>query len=675
MTHREEKQRLTLRVDSDGRNDPQQPQPPQGPGGLPERPKFHPIWWIILLGLLIWNALIIWGPSAQRAPLPYSEFIKQVEAGNVARVEIKGDSITGTFVNPVDLAYVEAVNAPTTTTQASTTTTTQASTTATTTPAEFTEFKTTFPQSVGDDRLMLLLEDNDVVVDVTPVSTTWGTILIDLVPFVLLIGLLWWMGKRTVQGQAGMFSFGKSKAREYITERPDVSFEDVAGAEEAKEELEQVIEFLKDPEKFHRIGARLPRGFLLVGPPGTGKTLLARAVAGEASVPFLSISASEFVEMFVGVGASRVRDLFDKAKKVAPSIVFIDELDAVARRRGAGLGTVNDEREQTLNQLLTEMDGFDERESVIVLAATNRPDVLDPALLRPGRFDRQIVVPLPNQEGRLGILKIHTKKLRLAPDVDLEKLARRTIGLSGADLANIANEAALAAAERGAEEVTGEDFDTAIDKVTLGAERHTPMSEHDRRVVAYHESGHTLVAWFSDLADPVDKVTIIPRGLALGVTQQLPAEERVNYSRDYLLTKIAVMLGGRTSEELVFVDYTTGAESDIVEATKLARKMVTRWGMGSLGPVAVDGNEEQPFLGYEMASGRTVSEETQARIDKDIESIIAQQHEHARSVLENHRDLLDRLVEALIDHETVEDGELRDILGSPAFDTTASAST
>lgn len=638
---------------------------PQGPGGVPPRPKISPVWWIILIGLLIWNAFILWGPSAKQAPLPYTEFVQQVQADNVKRVQIKGDAITGELVKPLSLAYVEAVSGITTTTTGGTTTTTKPGTAQ---KIQFTEFKTTFPQTVGDPTLIPLLEAHDVTVDVTPVSTTWATLLIDVVPFLLLIGLLWWMGKRTMQGQAGMFSFGKSKAREYTTERPDVSFADVAGADEAKADLQQVIEFLKDPEKFHKIGARLPRGFLLVGPPGTGKTLLAKAVAGEASVPFLSVSASEFVEMFVGVGASRVRDLFEKAKQAAPSIIFIDELDAVARRRGAGLGTVNDEREQTLNQLLTEMDGFDERQSVIVLAATNRPDVLDPALLRPGRFDRQIVVPLPDQQGRLGILQIHTKKLHLDPDVDLEKLARRTIGLSGADLANIANEAALAAAERGAESVSKADFDAAIDKVTLGAERHTTMSEHDRRVVAYHESGHTLVAWFSKLADPVDKVTIIPRGMALGVTEQLPAEERVNYSRGYLRTRIAVMLGGRTSEELVFEDFTTGAESDIVEATKLARKMVTRWGMGSLGPVAVDGNEEQPFLGYEMAQGRTVSEETQARIDQDIERIIDEQHRAARAILEAHREVMDRLVEALMDHETVEDGELRDILGPPAFE-------
>jgi len=650
-----------------GSDDSQNLGKPPGPGGLPERPKLSPLWWFILIGLLIWNVFSILGSAPKKAPLPYTEFLRQVRADNVDQVQIKGDAIIGKLVRPISLAAVEAASGVTTTTAAS-----GKSTTTTTKVVEFTEFKTTFPQSVGDPRLLPLLDEHGVIVNVEPATTTWTALLINVLPLALLVGVLWWMGKQTMQRQSGMLGFGKSKAREYTTERPDVSFADVAGAEEAKAELEQVIGFLKDPEKFHRIGAHLPRGFLLVGPPGTGKTLLAKAVAGEASVPFLNISASEFVEMFVGVGASRVRDLFQKAKDIAPAIIFIDELDAVARRRGAGLGTVNDEREQTLNQLLTEMDGFDERQSVIVLAATNRPDVLDPALLRPGRFDRQIVVPLPNLEGRQGILEIHTKKLQLSPDVDLAKLARRTIGLSGADLANIANEAALIAAEAGAKTVGEKDFDAAVDKVTLGAERHMPMSEHDRKLVAYHESGHTLVAWYSKLADPVDKVTIVPHGLALGVTEQLPAEERVNYTKGYLLTKVAVMLGGRTSEELIFEDFTTGAESDIVEATKLARRMVTKWGMGSFGPLSLDGDEDQPFLGYELAQGRNVSEETQAQIDRDIRGIIEKQHKAARSVLERHREVLDRLVGALIDHETVEDGELREILGPPASETMTS---
>ncbi len=629
-------------------------------GPTPPRPRISPIWWVILAGLLIWNIVTLFPSASQQVDISYSGFLAQVKGDNVKTVQIKGDSITGTFVQSITLAQAEAADGVTTTTSSTST--------STTTSISFSEFKTTFPGTVGDPTLIGLLMEHNVVVDVVPVGTSWVGIVIDVLSFVFLVGLVWWMGRRMMQGQSGVLGFGRSKAREYTTERPKTSFDDVAGADEAKAELRQVVGFLKEPEKFHRLGARLPRGFLLVGPPGTGKTLLARAVAGEASVPFLDISASEFVEMFVGVGASRVRDLFEKAKQVAPAIVFIDELDAVARRRGAGMGTVNDEREQTLNQLLTVMDGFDERQSVIVLAATNRPDVLDPALLRPGRFDRQIMVPLPDRKGRLGILQIHTRGLRLSSDVDLDKLARRTIGLSGADLANIANEAALLAAEYDADLVRNEDFAGAIDKVTLGAERHTPMTEHDRRVVAYHESGHTLVAWYSELADPVDKVTIIPHGMALGVTEQLPAEERVNYSRDYLRTRIAVMLGGRTSEEIVFGDFTTGAESDIIQATKLARRMVTRWGMGSFGPLSFDGDEDQPFLGLEMAQGRNVSEATQAHIDRDVGRIIDDQHATARSILEAHREQLDRLVELLMDHETVEAGEIRSALGPPSFE-------
>jgi len=625
--------------------------PSRGPTDKdPTRPRISPIWWVILAGLLIWNIITLFPSANQQVEISYSGFLTQVKGDNVKTVQIKGDGITGTFVQSITLAQAEAADG------------------VTTTPISFSEFKTTFPGTVGDPSLIGLLTDHNVVVDVVPVGTSWVGLVIDVLSFAFLIGLVWWMGRRMMQGQSGVLGFGRSKAREYTTERPKTSFDDVADADEAKAELRQVVEFLKEPEKFYRLGARLPRGFLLVGPPGTGKTLLARAVAGEASVPFLDISASEFVEMFVGVGASRVRDLFEKAKQVAPAIVFIDELDAVARRRGAGMGTVNDEREQTLNQLLTVMDGFDERQSVIVLAATNRPDVLDPALLRPGRFDRQIMVPLPDRKGRLGILQIHTRGLRLSSDVDLDKLARRTIGLSGADLANIANEAALLAAEYDADLVRNEDFAGAIDKVTLGAERHTPMTEHDRRVVAYHESGHTLVAWYSELADPVDKVTIIPHGMALGVTEQLPAEERVNYSRDYLRTRIAVMLGGRTSEEIVFGDFTTGAESDIIQATKLARRMVTRWGMGSFGPLSFDGDEDQPFLGLEMAQGRNVSEATQAHIDRDVGRIIDDQHATARSILEAHREQLDRLVELLMDHETVEAGEIRSALGPPSFE-------
>jgi cell division protease FtsH len=437
----------------------------------------------------------------------------------------------------------------------------------------------------------------------------------------------------------------------------------VAGADEAKEELQEVVDFLRRPEKYHNIGARIPRGVLLIGPPGTGKTLLARAVAGEAGVPYYSISASEFVEMFVGVGASRVRDLFQQAKDSAPAIVFIDELDAVGRRRGAGVGNVNDEREQTLNQLLVEMDGFDEHHEVIVLAATNRPDVLDPALQRPGRFDRQVEVGMPDRRGREGILHIHTKDIHLAPDVDLSVLARTTTGFNGANLANLCNEAAIIAARNNHTQVQQSDFEEAMDKIVLGGKRPLLLDEHDRKLVAYHEAGHALVAWLTPEADPVHKVTIIPHGRALGVTEQVPGEDRFNYSRSYLLARLAVMLGGRSAEEIVFGDVTTGAENDLVEATRLTRRMVTRWGMGELGLTAFQTDEQQPFLGYELAQGRDYSETTASAIDKNVRQVLDERHEVVLQLLTDGREKLDCLVEALLHEETVDRDEMDKILG------------
>jgi cell division protease FtsH len=481
-------------------------------------------------------------------------------------------------------------------------------------------------------------------------------------PFLLLIGFFLWMRQRTVQDQAGVFGFGRSRARRYSSDHPPVTFEDVAGADEAKSDLRQVVDFLRHPAKYHDLGAHIPRGVLLVGPPGSGKTLLARAVAGEAGVPFFNLSGSEFVEMFVGVGASRVRDLFQQAKATAPAIVFIDELDAVGRRRGAGMGTVNDEREQTLNQLLVEMDGFDERQEIIILAATNRPDVLDPALLRPGRFDRQVTVGLPDRRGRVEILRIHTQRLHLAPDVNLDQLARSTTGFSGADLANLCNEAALSAAQHDQQQVTMADFEEAQDKVLLGGARSLLLNEQERRIVAYHEAGHALVAWLTPATDPVHKVTIIPRGRALGVTEQLPSEDHYNYSRTYLLARLAVMLGGRTAEEIAIGDISTGAENDLVEATRLARRMVTRWGMGDLGLTAFQADEEQPFLGYELTRGRAYSEATAARIDQEIQNLLEERHETVRGLLTNARGQLDRLAETLLKEETVDQDTLARLL-------------
>ncbi|MBV8771703.1 MAG: ATP-dependent zinc metalloprotease FtsH [Deltaproteobacteria bacterium] len=453
------------------------------------------------------------------------------------------------------------------------------------------------------------------------------------------------------------------KARRYTSDRPVITFKDVASVSEAKQELQEEVDFLKYPGKYHEVGAHIPKGVLLVGPPGTGKTLLARAVAGEAGASFFSLNASEFVEMFVGVGASRVRDLFHQAKEAAPAIVFIDELDAVGRRRGAGVGTVNDEREQTLNQLLGELDGFDERSGVIMLAATNRPDVLDPALLRPGRFDRQVVVGLPDREGREGILRIHTRNLHLSGDVDISVLARSTMGMSGADLANLCNEAALAAARHSRQAVNKADFDEALDKIRLGAAR-PPLSDPvERRIVAYHECGHAMTAWLTPGADPVQKVTIIPHGRALGLTEQLPREDHQNYSQSYLLARIAVMLGGRSAEEIIFQEVTTGAENDLVEATRLARRMVTRWGMGKFGLAAFRVDEEQPFLGYDISQGRDYSEATAARIDREVETLLEETHQQVRRKLGNARILLDELATALLHEETLDVEDLIRILG------------
>ena len=424
-----------------------------------------------------------------------------------------------------------------------------------------------------------------------------------------------------------------------------------------------MVDFLRNPKKYHDVGARIPRGVLLVGPPGTGKTLLARAIAGEADVPFYSLSASEFVEMFMGVGASRVRDLFEQAKASAPSIVFIDELDAVGRRRGAGLGAVNDEREQTLNQLLVEMDGFDDRHEVILLAATNRPDVLDPALLRPGRFDPQVVVGLPDRPGREQILRIHTRELHLSGDVKFGILSQATIGMNGADLANLCNEAALIAARENYTLVSMSDFEQALDKIILGEEHPLVMDESARKVVAYHEAGHAVVAWFTPDADPVHKVTIIPHGRALGVTEQLPVEDVFNYGRAALLARLTVMFGGRAAEEIALGEITTGAENDIIQATRLARRMITRWAIGGLGSVAFDIDEEQPFLGYEISQGWAYCETTAAQIDKEVMDLLNGCHQNACDLLNRRRAQLDRLVEALLQQETVDQDALAAILG------------
>ncbi len=625
----------------------------------PQKTGLNPIWWVIMLGLLAWNVYAFWPRSQTQISLPYSSFVDQVKADHIQAVQISGSSIKGTFTQPellTDLIPVPTTSPNATPSPGTIPTPTQ--------PVTYTNFTTNFPDVVGDTTLMPLLNQHNVEILVSPSTTPWFTILLtDGLPILLMVGFLVLLGRQASRGQENIFSFGRSKARRFIEDKNKVTFRDVAGADEAKRELQEVVDFLRNPQKYHKLGARIPRGVLLVGPPGTGKTLLGRAVAGEADVPFYNISASEFVEMFVGVGASRVRTLFEQAKSTAPAIVFIDELDAVGRRRGAGIGNVNDEREQTLNQLLVEMDGFDVNHEIIILAATNRPDVLDPALLRPGRFDRQVNVALPDRKGREGILQIHTRPIHLGPDVDLNTLARSTTGLSGADLANLCNEAALVAAGKNHDSVSMNDFEVAIDRIILGEVRPLIMQEEDRRIVAYHESGHVIVAWLTPNTDPVHKVTIVPHGRALGVTEQMPDEDRYNYSREELLARIRVMLGGRSAEEIACDDITTGAENDLVEATRLARRMITRWGMGSLGLQAFAADEEQPFLGYELTQGRDYSEQTAAQIDKDIQTILNTCHEEVKALLDREHAKLDTLVETLLKDETVEKEALERILG------------
>ena len=526
-----------------------------------------------------------------------------------------------------------------------------------------TRFKTVLPYL--DDSMVQDWADKNVDIQFVTPSNEWTVILFNSLPWVLIL-VVWIFIARRMQGGSGnrgIFSFGKSRAKMVTEDKTKVTFADVAGADEAKQELQEIIEFLKDPAKFQRLGGKIPKGALLLGPPGTGKTLLAKAVAGEAGVPFLSMSGADFVEMFVGVGASRVRDLFETGRKHAPCIIFIDEMDAVGRHRGAGLGGGHDEREQTLNQLLVEMDGFDTKEGVILIAATNRPDVLDSALLRPGRFDRQIVVDRPDVRGREGILKVHTRKIPLSTDIDLQVLAKGTPGLSGADLANLVNEAALLAARRNKDRVTMTDFEEAKDKVMMGMERKTMLiSEEEKKSTAYHESGHVLVSRLLPDTDPVHKVTIIPRGRALGVTSYLPIDEKHNYSRDYLESMLAQLLGGRAAEKIVFDHYTTGAGNDIERATDIARKMVCEWGMSeTLGPVTFGKKEEEIFLGREIAQHRDYSENTAQEIDKEVRNIISKAQNKAVNLLSDNLDVLHRLSEALLEHEIL-DGEQIDLV-------------
>jgi cell division protease FtsH len=609
---------------------------------------------VLFLGLVAYQLYAIFDPQrdSQSISVPYSVVEGQVTDGNVSEVTLTDTTIQATLKEPIswDRRAEQLVTGGASDEDQSV--------------VQGDRIRATLPP-VENPGLLPALEANNVVVKAeSDSSSLLSTLLVTLLPFLLIVGLIVFMGRQMTRGQQNVFGFGRSRARQHDPERPQVTFADVAGEEEAKQELTEVVDFLRNPAKYHQLGARLPRGVLLVGPPGTGKTLMARAVAGEAGVPFFSVSASEFVEMFVGVGASRVRDLFDKAKQNAPAIVFVDELDAVGRQRFAGLGGSNDEREQTLNQMLVEMDGFETNQEVIVMAATNRPDVLDPALLRPGRFDRQVVVGLPDRTGREAVLNIHTRGLPLASDVDTSSLARGTTGFSGADLANLVNEAALTAARRNRKEITSSDFEEALDKILLGTARTGLMNAKEREVVAFHEAGHALVAHFTPGSDPLRKVSIVPRGRALGVTVQMPEEDRHNYSRTFLLGRLAMLLGGRAAEMVVYDEVTTGAENDLKEASGLARRMVGLWGMSpDLGPVYLGTGEEHVFLGREIVQDKAFSDATANRLDMAVRGMVESALDQAVRLNTDHRDKLDALVAALLEHETLDAKEVTEIFG------------
>jgi cell division protease FtsH len=578
--------------------------------------------------------------SANVVEIPYSTFYQQVQAYNVKDVTFQSQDATGNFVKPV------------------TVTDPSSGTSKSGTSFHFTQLPN------GDPNLTKLLNDYHVTYTAKPPpdNNLVVNILINFLPWILVIGVFFFIARRATQGQQNIFSFGKSKAKVILEDKPSTTFADVAGIDEAKNDLVEVVEFLRTPSKFQRLGGKIPRGLLLVGPPGTGKTLLARAIAGEAGVPFFSISGSEFVEVLVGVGASRVRDLFDQAKKASPSIIFIDEIDAVARQRGSSINS-NDEREQTLNQLLVEMDGFDVRQAVVVIAATNRPDGLDKALLRPGRFDRRVSVERPDWNGRLAILKIHSKGVPLASDVDLITIARATPGMVGADLANLINEAALLAARRNLDAVTQACFDEALDKILIGAERPLVLSEDDLNVVAYHEGGHALTGILTENVDPVSKVTIVPRGQSLGVTQYTPLDDRYNYSKEYLEAQLITALGGRAAEQVAIGHITTGAENDLQRVTAIARQMITRWGMSErLGTISYS-EREDPFAGTALATGsREYSEKTASIIDEEVNRIVKWAYDQAVTLLTDHRETLDRIARSLRLHETLDAKQLRAIM-------------
>ena len=594
--------------------------------------------WIIATTLLALWVYSYWGMSAASGDrIAYSEFRSHLRHNAISKVVIEGNEVRGTIAE----AKADSVG--------------------------YQNFNTHIP-SFGDDQLMQKLEDANVTVETEPQSDfPWGILIMGLLPILLLFGIGYIFLRRMQSQGQGLFSVRKSKAKLYDKDQATTTFDDVAGAEGAKEELEEIITFLKQPEKFERLGGKVPKGVLLVGPPGTGKTLLARAVAGEADAPFFSVSGSDFMEMFVGVGASRVRDMFEEAKKNSPAIIFIDELDSIGRQRGAGLGGGHDEREQTLNQLLSELDGFEKNDNIVVIAATNRPDILDPALTRPGRFDRQITVPLPTKEAREAILAIHARNKPMADDVNLERVAAGTPGFSGADLENLLNEAALLAGRYEHDRIYRSDIDEARDKVIMGLERKgLVLDDDERRLLAYHEAGHAIVAAVLPNADPIHKVTIVPRGQAMGVTQQLPEKDKYLYRREYLLDRLAVIMGGRAAEELVYDTATSGAENDLKQVRQTARKMVLDWGMGTrFKHVALGEDQGRVFLGEELSKGKNYSDDTARQVDEEVQQISEDAFERAIHTLRENRDAFDRLADLLIEREEVPGEDVLGLLKKP----------
>ncbi|MEW5895919.1 MAG: ATP-dependent zinc metalloprotease FtsH [Candidatus Omnitrophota bacterium] len=616
-------------------------------------------WGLLIWFLLMWflvSSIFGYFQEKSQVEIPYSSFKEEIRNNNIDSVTIAGSRIIGRFKRsylPENISSPEATG-----------------------PSQGTRYQmfSTVKPDVEDPELLQLLEEYDVVVNVEPEEQPWFfQLLIYLLPWILIIGFFVYTGRKAGEqmknmgggGAGGIFGIGQSRAKRYYRSITNITFKDVAGLENAKQDLTEIIEYLKNPKKFARLGATVPKGILLLGPPGCGKTLLARATAGEANIPFFSISGSEFVEMFVGVGASRVRDMFMNAKREAPSIIFIDEIDSIGRTRGSGYGGGHDEREQTLNQILSEMDGFEPQQSVVVMAATNRPDVLDPALTRPGRFDRHITIELPKKQARIHILQIHVRDVPLKEDVDLENLAARAVGFSGADLKNLVNEAALLAGRKNKEKVDSSDFEEARDKVLLGAEREELLDEREKNLIAFHEAGHALLAKLLPDADPLQKVTIIPRGAALGSTEQIPEIDRHNYSRSYLLDLITVRLGGRSAEGLVFGEVSNGAAADLKQVTQIARKMICQWGMSDrIGPISYQMLEDHVFLGQELSEQKDFSEYTARIIDEEIHRIISESEQRAMDVIKNNRGKLEIIAQALVRNETLSNDEIDKLLNS-----------